>query len=40
LIKKELKKGWLSALKPFLQGAKNDELIPSISGYKDRVLHW
>jgi len=33
-----LKKGLLSALKPILQGAKIDELIPSISGYKDRCL--
>jgi len=35
-----LKKEWLSALKPFLLGAKKDEYIPSISGYKDRVLDW
>jgi len=35
-----LKKEWLSALKPFLRGAKKDEYIPSISGYKDRVLDW
>ncbi|RBQ03783.1 hypothetical protein [Pedobacter miscanthi] len=33
-----MKKEWLSALKPYLQGAKKDEYIPSISGYKDRDL--
>jgi len=32
-----LKKGLLSAVKLFLQGAKKDEYIPSISGYKDRI---
>jgi len=35
-----LKKEWLSALKPFLRGAKKDEYIPSISGYKDRIYDW
>ncbi|GGH18742.1 MULTISPECIES: hypothetical protein [Pedobacter] len=35
-----MKKEWLSALKPYLQGTKKDEYIPSISGYKDRVLDW
>ncbi|WP_165501312.1 hypothetical protein [Pedobacter psychrodurus] len=35
-----MKKEWLSALKPFLRGAKKDEYIPSISGYKDRALDW
>jgi len=35
-----LKKEWLSALKPYLQGTKKDEYIPSISGYKDRALDW
>jgi len=35
-----LKKEWLSAIKPFLLGAKKDEYTPSISGYKDRVLDW
>jgi len=35
-----LKKEWLSALKPYLQGAKKDEYIPSISGYKDKGLDW
>jgi hypothetical protein len=32
-----LKKGFLSAVKLFLLGAKKDEYIPSISGYKDSV---
>jgi len=35
-----LKKEWLSALKPYLQGTKKDEDIPSISGYKGRILDW
>ncbi|WP_186462348.1 hypothetical protein [Pedobacter suwonensis] len=35
-----MKKEWLSALKPYLQGTKKDEDIPSISGYKDRILDW
>ncbi|GAA3970152.1 hypothetical protein GCM10022246_23400 [Pedobacter ginsengiterrae] len=35
-----MKKEWLSALKPFLRGAKKDEYIPSISGYKDRIYDW
>lgn len=36
-LKKDMKKGFISVLKLFLQGAKKDEYIPSISGYKDMI---